>query len=165
VKWTSRTSSRSTPRSGSKEKEAELEREIGERRVLEEKLRELTRRGKELEDRAGVFQREAVSGSELIGELQKTLRVADQARSQLSTALERQATELARWRQDAAAKKGSVEALEARLAERDTSFAELEKRSEEAKRAALHEAAAREAETKKAIDELKARGGPSARRR
>jgi chromosome segregation ATPase len=93
----------------------ELEREAAERRGLEERLRELSRRDREIEERAGVFQREAVAGSELIAELQKTLRVTDQARAKLSAALERQGIELERWRREAAAREAEVQRLKQEL--------------------------------------------------
>jgi len=118
------------------------------------KLRELTRRGKELEDRAGVSSARRSPAPSSSGSFRRPcaspIRRAPSSR-RLSSVRPRS------WRAGAGRRgeEGKRRGPRGRLAERDTSFAELEKRSEEAKRAALHEAAAREAETKKAIDELK----------
>ena len=116
---------------------------------------ELEHRIKELEERTGAFQREAISGAHLISQLEATLSVAEQARRKLEAVVARQSAELQSWRQEASAQKVRLEAAEKLLAERLAALVESERRYEQVCAAFAAEVAKRERIQAEAGIELK----------
>ncbi|MBI5240495.1 MAG: hypothetical protein HY926_08485 [Elusimicrobia bacterium] len=113
---------------------------------------------RELEERAALFEREAVSGAHLIAQLEATLRVNEQARRKLEALIARQSEELQARSQEAADLKRRLEAADKLLSERDRELADLERRYEEASRACAAETAERqraEQETQGRIREVR----------
>src|SRR5687768_5720115 len=79
----------------------DLQRKDENSRRLESRMRELHAELKELEERVGTFHREAVAGAEALAELEHALRVCDEARVKLRSALERDGVELERVKESA----------------------------------------------------------------
>jgi len=130
------------------EKEREHEKEGLRSQGLEERVRALGEEIRMLEERAGQFQREAVSGAAFITELEETLRAAAQARAKLADALERHRTELNRWRLEAEQQKSRADDLDKNVARSQAALAEIEKTKAERERLA--------AEAKKAMENAEA---------
>lgn len=130
------------------EKEQEHEKEGLRSQGLEERVRALGEEVRTLEERAGQFQREAVSGAAFIAEIEETLRAAGQARAKLAEALERHRTELNRWRLEAEQQKSRADDLDQKLFRSQAALAEIEKTKAERERLA--------AEAKKAMENAEA---------
>ncbi|MBI3552899.1 MAG: hypothetical protein HY077_10315 [Elusimicrobia bacterium] len=123
---------------------------------LEERVRELSAQLKELEERTGAFQREAASGAHMIGQLEATLKVEEEARVKLAALVERQSAKLARWRKEAEAQRIRAEDLVNQLAARTAEAQRLEAAAARAESAADERVKKElEAERKKLREELR----------
>lgn len=114
----------------SQDREMRAKEESGRR--LEQRFRDLNAQIKELEQRAGVFHREAAAAAAELHQSEETLKVCDLARGQLSGALNRQTLELTRWREQARALKTRVDEQESLLRRRDEALERLQKQYEDA---------------------------------
>ena len=87
---------------------------------------------RDLEQKAGLYHREATAGAQELEQTAETLKVCDAARTQLSAALDRQSIDLKRWRDQARSAQSHVEDLEMELHRRQDALAELQRRFEQA---------------------------------
>lgn len=101
-------------------------------RRFEHRWREFNAQIKDLEQRVGAFQREALAASAELKQTEETLKVCDLARTQVSAALERQTLELARWREQAKGSLARAADLESNLRRREDALERLQKQYEEA---------------------------------
>ena len=101
-------------------------------RRLEQRFREFNAQIRDLEQRAGAFHREAVDAASELRQVEETLKVCDLARSQLSAALERQGSELSRWREQARALQARADESDAALRRREQALERVQHQYEEA---------------------------------
>jgi chromosome segregation ATPase len=118
------------------ERTRELELESLKRQDIEERAGKLAGDLKGLEEMAGRFERDGTQSAALLEETAQTLKAADQARTQVVEALERQGAELSRWRKEGGEQKARADALEKKLGQTQATLADLEALTGELRRMA-----------------------------
>ncbi|MBI5882499.1 MAG: hypothetical protein HZB91_05280 [Elusimicrobia bacterium] len=110
----------------------QFETEQKTRDRLKERVGELTEQVRTLEEKASAFRRESMVHSEEAKELDETLRVTMQARSQLVSALEDEKRQMESWMGESKTLKAKLDNMDSLLNQKETSLHETQARYEEA---------------------------------
>ncbi|MBI5210974.1 MAG: hypothetical protein HY927_13475 [Elusimicrobia bacterium] len=132
----------------------QFESEQKSRDRLKDKVQELTAQVRALEEKAAAFRRESLVHSEEAKELDETLRVTMQARSQLVAALDDEKRQAESWMEESRTAKSKLDSMESLLTDKETALQQAQKRYENACKTFTEETAELHRETHRLSQEV-----------